>query len=96
MSDYHSELKKAFKAVHGCTADFVRTVPVRETFRGQTVWEGDVECFKLSGHLKAHVGYAWGVRTDDGKWDVTTVLELPPVESPETAVRAAVAAHIRR
>jgi len=65
-----------------------------EVFRGQTVWKGFVEVFKLFGHPKAKKAYAWS-RPDepDNKGErFVTVLEIPPVESPVTAVRASIMA----
>ena len=68
------------------------TVSVHEIFRGQTVWQGEVEVFDLNGHPKAKRAYAWSHR--EGKNDAgerfVAVLELPPVISPETAVRASI------
>lgn len=53
------------------------------------MWEGDVEVFDLTGHPKAKRAYAWSHL--DGENDERTrfvaVLEIPPVESAETAVR---------
>jgi hypothetical protein len=43
----------------------VETVPVIERFQGQTVWEGEVGVFDLSGHPKASRGDAWAY--DQGK-----------------------------
>jgi len=75
--------------LHKCKAVHNATVPVQEVFRGQTVWHGDVEVFDLTGHPKAKRCYAWS--HVDGKNDeherFVAVLEIPPVESPETAVR---------
>ena len=45
------------------------------------------------GHAKAKHCYAWGYAKDNVKgWEITTVLEIPPVTSPETAVKVAIAA----
>lgn len=49
------QLKRAVEAQHGGTATLVQGVPVRETFKGSTVWEGVVHAFDLAGHPK---GYA--------------------------------------
>jgi len=73
-------------------------VPVHEVFRGQTVWRGDVEVFDLTGHPKAKRCHAWSHRegpNDQGERFVT-VLELPPVDSPQSAVKVAIADQIRR
>jgi hypothetical protein len=97
VSDYLSELRKAIKAVHGCDATHAATVPVKEVFRGEIAWQGDVEVFDVIGHAKAKQCFAWGVRRDDDKgWDVTAVLGVPPVVTPELAVKAAIAAHARQ
>jgi len=87
---YIEKLKKAFADLHGCKAVHLETVPVVETFKGEKVWEGEVEVFVLTQHPRASKGYAWSY--DEGKSDrVFAVLELPPVISPKTAVQAAIA-----
>jgi hypothetical protein len=67
-------------------------VTVHEIFQGQTVWHGEVEVFDLTGHPEAKKAYGWSRR--DGVRDRTerlvTVLELAPVVSPITAVRASI------
>lgn len=64
-----------------------------EAFRNQKVWEGVVESFALTGHPKAKRCYAWSYQ-DKGETQYVTALEIPPVESPITAVRAAIAAEV--
>jgi hypothetical protein len=97
VNAYLSELRKAIKAVHGCDAAHVETVPVKEVFRGEIAWQGDVEVFAVTGHAKAKQCFAWGVRRDDDKgWDITAVLGIPPVVTPELAVKAAIVAHARQ
>ena len=53
--------------------------------------------FDLKGHPKAKPTYAWSHA--DGKDDLdetsVAVLEIPPVESPITAVRVAIVAEAR-
>ncbi len=65
-----------------------------EVFRGQTVWKGPVEVFSVTGHPKAKKAYAWShpEGPDDTRERFVAVLEIPPVESPETAVRASIVA----
>jgi hypothetical protein len=59
---------------------------------GQSVaWEGVVEVFNLTGHPKAKRCYAWSYQGNKEEQFVT-VLEIPPVVSPQTAVRASIAA----
>jgi hypothetical protein len=83
-------LKAAVEAACGCTATHSESHPLIETFRGQVVWEGVVESFDLDGHPKANRCYAFYIM--DGNEPIfQTVLELPPVNSPAKAVRAAIA-----
>jgi hypothetical protein len=97
MSDYIEEIQKAFLKLHGCEASYVETVPVVEEFQGKTIWQGDVEVFDIRGHPNATRGYGWGHATgehDQGR-RYFTVLELPPVTSPQTAVQAAIMSEIK-
>lgn len=88
---YIDELKTVIRRLHGSEASHVETVPVKEMFQGQTVWEGEVEVFDLHDHPDAPRVYAWAHETDDAdKRRHITVLHIPPVVSPETAVRAAI------
>lgn len=94
---YIEELQAAILRLHGCESQYVETVPVVEMFQGETVWQGDVEVFSIRGHPKATRAYAWAHadgKKDQGKRYVA-VLELPPVDSAETAVRAAIMAEIK-
>lgn len=94
--DYIEELKAAILNVHGATATHVETVPVTEEFQGETVWQGEVEVFTIRGHPKAKRAYGWGfvVNENQGRKYVA-VLELPPVNSPLTAVQAAIMSEIK-
>ncbi len=81
-----------------CGAVWRQTVPVHEVFRGETVWQGEVEVFDLTGHSKAKRAYAWSHlegQNDEGERFVT-VLEIPPVESAITAVRASIVAEAKK
>lgn len=94
--DYIAELQAVFTKLHGCDATYVETVPVVEQFQGETIWQGDVEVFDLVGHPKAARGYGWGyVANEEGGRRYFTVLELPPVDSPQTAVKAAIRSEIQ-
>ena len=66
-ADYIAELAEVIRKLHGSEASYVETVPVKESFQGQTVWEGDVEVFDLAEHPKASRVYAWSRETDDPK-----------------------------
>lgn len=95
---YIEALQHVIQQLHGCASQWERTAPVHEVFRGQTVWKGDVEVFALIGHVKAKRCYAWSHRQGEADKDAraVAVLEIPPVESPETAVRACIVADHRQ
>src|ERR1700733_8180652 len=88
------EQKRAILAVHGATATHVESVPVREVFRKLVAWEGVVEIYEITGHPKAKRCYTWTIE-DGGKLKTTTVLQIPPVDSPQSAVKIAIAAASR-
>lgn len=93
-ANYLARLQVAVEQLHKCGALHRETVPVHEVFQGQTVWQGEVEVFDLTGHPKAKRAYAWSHRegpNDQGERFVA-VLEVPPVVSPITAVRASIMA----
>jgi hypothetical protein len=95
--DYLARLQVAIQHMHKCGAVHRETVPVHEVFRGKTAWQGKVEVFDLTGHPKAKRCYAWSHRDgpDDQDERFVAVLGLPPVVSPETAVKVAIAAEVR-
>jgi hypothetical protein len=90
-----TELKDAIRATHGCESLHVESVPVKEVFEGQTAWEGAVEVFDLVGHPQAKRAYAWSYRDGD-KIKSVAVLEIPPVDSPQSAVKMTIAAEGRK
>jgi hypothetical protein len=97
--DYLTEVKRIVGTQNQCDCRHVQTVPVEEMFRGEVAWSGEVEVFELVGHPKAKRAYAWGSYPDPQnrlKMDVTVVLEIPPVDSPQMAVKVAIAAHARK
>ena len=95
QNDYIAELQAVILNLHGVTAEYVETKPVHEEFQGQTVWEGDVEVFELHNHPKAKRVYGWGYEDEETGRHYVTVLELPPVTSPETAVKASIVREYR-
>jgi hypothetical protein len=94
---YLEELRDVIRRMHGVEAAHVESVPVKEMFRGETVWEGIVEVFDLVGHPIASRVYAWGHDTDDPKNPRrhVTVLHSHPIKSAEDAVKAAVVQEFR-
>ena len=81
--------------MHACKARYVASEPVIELFNGEVAWDGVVEVFELNGHSRAKRCYGWSYVDDDGERQYTTVLEIPPVDSAETAVKIAIAAQSR-
>ena len=88
-----SDLKAAVEGLHKCAAAFAYDIAVIEQYDSQIVWEGVVSVFDLSGHLTASACYAWSepVKGTD-KRRCVAVLKIPPVDSPEAAVRASIIA----
>lgn len=91
-----NELKDLIRELHGTEATHVETVPFKETFQGQTVWEGDVEVFDIY-HPKASRVYAWSHDTDDPEnpRQHITVLHIPPATTPRRAVQVVIAGMFR-
>jgi hypothetical protein len=94
---YIDELKDIIRKLHGVESTHRQSVPVKEVFNGETIWDGIVEVFELHGHPKATHAYAWTHETDDPKQPrrSVTVLKIPPAVSPETAVRVAIMQELR-
>lgn len=84
----------AIEHLHDCQATHAATIPHTETFEGRVIWEGEVEVFDIAGHPKAKRAYGWSHPSSNGERFVT-VLEIPPVTSPETAVKAAIVSEVR-
>jgi hypothetical protein len=85
------ELAGIIQKLHGATATHRDSVSVKETFNGETVWEGVVEVFDLVGHPSASRVYAWKNEPDHH----VTVLHLGPIKSAADAVRAAIVQEFR-
>lgn len=86
----------AIRHMHGCEGTFVESVPVRETFQGQVVWDGEVQVFDVTGHPKATRCYAWSHAAEGSRRRFVVVLHAPPVDSPVAAVRASIVADARK
>jgi hypothetical protein len=97
MKSHIEELQDTIRRLHGVESNHIETVPVKEDFEGKTVWEGDVEVFELQDHPKAKKAYAWMHGLDDTKAKRhVTVLAVPPITSPEAAVKAVIAYEYRQ
>jgi hypothetical protein len=86
-----SELKSAVEKMQGCKARWIESVPVKEVFQGEIVWEGVVQVFDLIDHTTAKKCYAWSDPVDDlKKIKYFAVLHKGSVNSPQVAVKAAI------
>jgi hypothetical protein len=89
-------LRAAVEGMHGGVATLAQSVPVRETFEGQAVWEGVVHVFDLAGHPAAARAYAWSSPIEGSeKRRFFAVLHTERINSPVEAVRAAIVAEQR-
>jgi hypothetical protein len=90
--NYLEELRDVIRRVHSAEATHIESVPVKEKFKGATVWEGIVEVFDLVGHPTAFRVYAWSHETDDPQNPRrhVTVLHSHPIKSAQDAVKAAI------
>lgn len=91
MSKRIEDIRLVVEVMHDCAAKHECSVPVIEMFGKDEIWEGVVEMFALTGHPNAKRCYAWSLANDAANPRYLAVLELPPVYSPHTAVRAAIA-----
>lgn len=87
-----TDLRDVIHKLHGAKAEHIQSVAVREMFGDRVVWDGVVEVFDLNDHPDASRVYAWAHETDDpdNPKRYVTVLHIPPVVSPKTAVQAAI------
>jgi len=90
-SKYIRKLQAAIRLTHGCGSRHFTTVPVTEIIEKRVAWQGEVEVFDLIKHPKAQCCYAWSFE-ENGSTRTTSILGLPPVNSAEAAVKAALAA----
>ncbi len=94
---YIEELQDVIRRLHGSESTHVETVPVKEMWEGQTVWEGEVEVFDLHNHPDTSRVYAWVHETDDADHPRrhVTVLHITPATSPRKAVQASIVSDYR-
>jgi hypothetical protein len=95
--NYIERLKQVIFHLHKSDSKHVESVPVEELFEGRLIWKGIVEVFTLTSHPKAKRCFAWShtAGADDSDERFVAVLEIPPVVSPETAVKVAIVAEVR-
>jgi hypothetical protein len=92
---YIQQLQDVIRKLHGVESEHVESVKVKETFRGETVWEGVVEVFKLIEHPQADRAYAWAHDGEHPRESSVAVLHSGPIKSAADAVRAALIQEFR-
>ena len=95
--EYLARLQATIQQLHGCGANFRETAPVQEVVQGRTLWQGEVEVFDVYGHPRTKVCYAWSHRTGKAQQGerLVAMLQIPPVISPEIAVKVTLAAQVK-
>ena len=89
-ADYLMALEAAIVIKHNCRPDHKETVFVTErTIDNETVWEGPVETFRLTGHKDAKSCFAWQHADTRGSVKIFAVLENQFIDSPRKAVQSA-------
>lgn len=101
MNNAHSrdsdELKNVVEHLHTCRAVYLEEVAVIEKYGPNTVWEGVVYVFRISGHPQTDKCYAWySDIPETGKRKYYAVLHIPPIDSPEKSVRASIVVDNKR
>jgi hypothetical protein len=84
------ELKRHVEASHNCTAKFYKKEPVVKRFKGQTVWDGTVNIFRLENHPTAKWCYAWTTIEDSGERKFYLILGISPMPNALEAVRISI------
>lgn len=90
-ADYIDALESVILVKHKCMPTHRETIFVRaETEDKETVWEGEVETFDLTGHKEAKRCYAWRYTDGRGGVKIFAVLENQFIDSAKRAVQAAI------
>jgi hypothetical protein len=84
-------LQDAIQHMYGLRSEWVESVPIREVFKGELVFEGEIQAFAVE-HPKATRAYAWSHAVGDtGRRKFFALLGVPPINSALDALRASIA-----
>ncbi len=73
------------------SAHIIEDVIVMEGFGSDAVWEGVVSVLAIEGHQMSKRCYAWSSPIEGSKKrKFYAVLHIPPIDSPEKAVKASI------
>lgn len=90
-------LKDAIERMHRCKASHIEGIAVIEKYGPKTVWRGIVHNFKIEGNAKTDTCYAWSSPIEGStKKRYYTVLKIPPIDTPEKAIRASIVADLKK
>lgn len=95
MKNDISLIQDAIKATLRCDSKHIKSVKVTDRFEGKIAWKGTVEVFDLIDHPKAKRAYGWSYR-EWNKDKAKVVLGMHPVNSPQSAVKVAIASKARK
>jgi hypothetical protein len=87
-----TDLERIIFAEHA--SEYSRTELVREVMGDGITWDGFVCVFRVIGHPKANCCYAWSYQ-EGNETKTMTVLDIPPIDSPQSAVKEAIASKAR-
>jgi hypothetical protein len=91
MKENIDQLQKMVEHLHECVATYSNAVSVMEKFNNKAVWQGTVHVFNIEGNPKSDKCYAWSHPIEGSKKRrYYAVLHIPPIDSPEKAVRASI------
>lgn len=86
--EYQLAVRDAIEKRAHCTATYYQTQPVRILLDSEILWKGKVEVFKLQGHPQANLAFGWGFANNEKKMEYVTVVGVPPLDNPISAVKA--------
>jgi len=85
------ELKRAVERLDFCQAPSLEDMAVVERFGEETIWGGAVSVSLIEGHPQTDKYCAWSSLIEGSKKrQYYAILHIPPIDSPEKAVRASI------
>ena len=91
-------LQAAIEKSYACKAAYRRSVSIQERLPEGREWKGQIEIFWLTGHPQAKRCFAWfePAAESGSESKIITVLEIPPVIGPATALRSTQSSRLGR
>jgi len=85
------ETRLAIECIHNCQASHYEDVVVVEKYGPKTLWKRVVHTFHIEEKPKTDICYAWSSPIKGAtKRRYYAILKIPPINSPEKTVRAAI------